>query len=116
MRALDRSILMGRVGRSSLNSVTRTSKQSKNGGAVSKITPSIHADIFVSNSVGEAFGGQKTVEEVKRGGLGNKCLATERPAKVISNQNITCLAIEANVAVKPGLIGGTLNNETEIDG
>jgi hypothetical protein len=115
MGSFDRTILMRGISSGSLDGVSSMLEKVHNSATMGQITAAIHTNIFVRYVTREPLDSEKTVQEINRGGFGHESFATKGAAKVVRNEDIARLTMEANIALEASGIDGFLNNKTKIN-
>jgi hypothetical protein len=108
------AILMGRVRAGKLDLITEISESGADFVALAEFTATIHTNIFVG--AGGRIVGEPLVEPVHRGGLGSEGTTKDATTEVVSDENVTGFAIEADQVVESSGSFAPLDHESEIDG
>ncbi len=82
--------------------------------ALPELSSAVHANILVGALWGVT--GKPAVDPVDRWGLGCEGAAEDSPTEMVGEEDIACLAVEADKIVVSGRIATLLKHEIEVDG
>lgn len=115
MTAFDRSILMGGMGASGIDGVTKFSKEVTNLRIGVELAALVKMDIVFVRTVG-GMRLEKTAEPGQRSSLGDASVTELEPGKVIRDEDPAGFAIKTNKVIRPGRGLGADTSEGKIDG
>jgi hypothetical protein len=94
MRSFARAILMGRIGASQLDSISVVGKRAVDIATLSKLSSAIHANVSIGASRRVVC--EPIVDPIHGGSFGSKRPSIKSSTEMISNQNVTCLTVDAD--------------------
>jgi hypothetical protein len=116
MGTLNRTILVRGVRSGGLDGIISMLEKIDNGSTMGKVAATIHTDVFVRDITRKTFYSEKTVQELDRRRFGDRSFTAESTAKMVCNENVTCLSVKTNITLKTSSVGGLLNNEEKVNG
>ena len=114
MGTLTRPILMGGIGTSKLDLISKIGESVANLVTFTEFTTTIHAYIFVGASSGGIVS-EPTVKPIDRRSFGSERASENTATVVISDEDVTCLTIEANEIIETFGVAAPLDHERKID-